>query len=223
MKRNPLLLSLLLATVLYSCKGGEDSAATIPATDFNAMVVQHPVANFDHFKLIYFAHDSLRKANGVSHFSFGTGLDDPNMVRVVLKIDDVTRAKAFITQPDLKVAMDSAGVTGPPTFDFVHVLRNDSSKIEQNDRISIKHKVKDFDAWLKVYDKEGMKSRQAFGIIDRAIARGIDDPSLVYIVFAVADWEKANARMNSEELKKLMTDAGVEGPPEFFKYKIAQQ
>jgi hypothetical protein len=85
----------------------------------------------------------------------------------------------------------------------------------------IKHKVKDFDAWLKVFDNEGMDARKSFGIIDRGLARGVDDPNMVYIVFAVENWEKANARFNSEELKKLMTEAGVEGSPTIIRYNIA--
>ena len=52
------------------------------------------------------------------------------------------------------------------------------------------------------------------------MARSMEDPNVVYILFAVSDWEKANERANSEDLKKLMTDAGVEGPPTFVKYKL---
>ena len=116
--------------------------------------------------------------------------------------------------------MDQAGVTAPPTIEFANTIRNDTTKTDINDRILVKHKVKDFDAWLKVYDDEGMDKRKSFGLVDRALARGMDDPNIVYIVFAVSDWDKANTRMQSEELKKLMTDAGVEGPPTFTKYKV---
>jgi hypothetical protein len=36
---------------------------------------------------------------------------------------------------------------------------------------------------------------------------------MVYILFTVTDLAKAKARGNSEDLKKIMTDAGVQGPP----------
>ena len=52
------------------------------------------------------------------------------------------------------------------------------------------------------------------------IARDADDPNMVYIVFAITDMEKAKARMESPELKKLMTDAGVDSEPKFVKYTL---
>lgn len=58
------------------------------------------------------------------------------------------------------------------------------------------------------------------GLLDRALARDADDPNTVYIVFAISDKEKSMARMQSEELKKTMTDAGVEGAPSFFYYTL---
>ncbi len=83
----------------------------------------------------------------------------------------------------------------------------------------VTHKVKDFDAWLKVYDGEGKATRASQGMVDRVLARGIDDPNIVHIVFAVTDMAKAKAAISSEAKKKLMTSAGVEGPPtiEFYK------
>ena len=42
-------------------------------------------------------------------------------------------------------------------------------------------------------------------------------------VFAVADVAKAKAFMNSDDLKHRMNEAGVEGPPDVFMYKIAQR
>jgi len=48
----------------------------------------------------------------------------------------------------------------------------------------------------------------------------MDDSNKVYIVFAISDMQKAKARVASEDLKKIMTDGGVEGPPKFFYYRL---
>ena len=183
-------------------------------------MVQHKVKNFDKWKKGYLAHDSMRKAYGISHFVFGRGLADSNMVIIVDKINDVKKAKDFSVLPNLKDAMQKAGVSGPPKFSYLDVVRNDDAKIDQKDRVMVMHKVKDFDTWLKAYDAEGKAARAANGMIDRGLARGVDDPNMVYIVFAVSDMAKAKARSNSPELKKLMTDAGVVGPPQFMYYKL---
>jgi hypothetical protein len=54
------------------------------------------------------------------------------------------------------------------------------------------------------------------------IGRGIDDPNMVTLVFAISDIDKAKALIKSEEQKKVMMDAGVEGVPEMFFYKLVE-
>ena len=58
-----------------------------------------------------------------------------------------------------------------------------------------------------------MAARSANGIVDRGMARNVDDPNTVTVLFAVTDMAKAKAHVASPELKKIMTDAGVDGPP----------
>ena len=82
----------------------------------------------------------------------------------------------------------------------------------------VHHTVKDFDAWLKVFDSEGMEKRKSFGLTDRGLGRGIDDPNTVYVFFAVSDWKKVNDRLSSEELTNMMKEAGIEGAPAIVKY-----
>ncbi|MBK8585427.1 MAG: cyclase [Bacteroidetes bacterium] len=86
----------------------------------------------------------------------------------------------------------------------------------------INHKVKDFDAWLKVYDGEGVATRAEEGMVDVLLARGIDDPNIVYIVFDITDMEKAKAALSSESKKNLMMSAGVEGAPKMDFYTTAE-
>ncbi len=205
---------------LASCNSKEEPKATIPASTDKVAIVQHPIADYGKWRPIFDADDSARRAYGITTLGVGWGIDDPNQIIIYFKMDDTAKANAFMNRPELKTAMETAGVTGPPTFDYINSVRNDTSKTDIKDRVLVKHKVKDFDAWLKVYDDEGMEKRKTFGLVDRALARGMDDPNMVYILFAVSDWDKANARMNSEEMKKLMTDAGVEGAPTSVKYKL---
>ncbi|WP_157485468.1 hypothetical protein [Flavobacterium sp. ACAM 123] len=84
----------------------------------------------------------------------------------------------------------------------------------------IAHRVKYFDAWLKVYDAEELAKRTETGLIDNAMARNIDDPNVEALVFTISDIDKTKAIVNSEEQKKLMMEAGVEGATEMFYYKL---
>lgn len=219
MKRFFFPLAVILMVTWMSCKQAE-APVVIPSSLFKSMVVRHPVKDYAKFKTVFMATDSMPMAYGVHPIGVARGIQDTNMVVVIGKIDDLARAKAFAASPELKTAMDSAGVTAPPTIEFVDVVRNDDSEIPQMERLMVKHHVKDFGAWLKVYDKEGKDTRAGFGLIDRALCRGIDDSNMVYVVFAVTDMAKATARGQSEELKKLMDEAGVDSAPEMFAYKF---
>ncbi len=221
MKRISLLLAASACLFFLSCKGKEEpKSEPIPAASFDVMAVMHTVKDFDAWKAAYMAHDSVRKANGLETFTMGRGVEDPNLVYVTHKMADVTKAKALAASPELKTAMDSAGVTSPPEFDYGHVIRMDTSGMDQKLRLRIKHHVKDFDAWLKVYDAEGKEKRLEYGLADRSMARGIDDPNMVYITFYVTDGEKAKARGASPELKKIMEEAGVDSEPQILMYTV---
>jgi hypothetical protein len=229
-------LSIILATgiILFfaSCSGSgseEKKAADTTATTtppppppfkpFDVALITHKVKNFDKWKAAYLSHDSVRKAYGLTDAGLGRGLQDSNMVTVTELVSDVKKAKEFSMLPDLKEAMKKGGVVGAPTFDFIHVIRYDTSKTDSKNRLEVVHKVKDFDAWLKVFDNEGSAARAGYGMVDKGLARGIDDSTMVYILFVVTDTAKAMARGNSPELKKIMTDAGVVGAPRIKMFK----
>ncbi|HYM92682.1 MAG TPA: hypothetical protein VET23_00970, partial [Chitinophagaceae bacterium] len=190
------------------------------ATPLTVVVVQHPVKNFDKWKPLFDGHDSVRKAYGLTVLGVGRGLDNPNMVYVMMKANDVQKAKDFAQSPNLKETMQKAGVTAAPTVSYLTVVRSDTTTIPIKERVMVSHHVKDFDAWLKVYDAEGKETRAANGLIDRGLARGVDDPNMVYLLFAVSDRKKAKARFGSPELKKIMTDAGVDSKPDAHFYKV---
>ena len=216
-------LMLCLFVFASSCKTeapAEETAKTIPSASYKAILVKHSMAAYPVFKDVYMAHDSMRQAYGISSMFIGRGTEDTNTVIVMNRISDLPKAKEFAASPDLKMAMEKAGVTGLPTITFLDVVRDDTSSITQNDRLMVVHRVKEYDAWLKFYDGEGTAKRAENGLVDRGLARDVDDANKVYIVFAVMDKEKAMARMQSPELTKLMADAGVEGEPTFFFYTL---
>ena len=231
----PSLIAAISVGLLLSCnnstdeKKAADTAAAKPVDTvaakpafkpFDVLVVEHKVKNYAKWKEAYMAHDSVRKAYALTDFGLGRGIEDSNMVFVLEKVDDVAKAKAFEVLPNLKEAMKKAGVTGPPTFALHHVIRSDDSETPVMDRLAVSHHVKDFDAWLKVFDGEGPAARASYGLVDRGLARGVDDPNMVTVVFAVTDAAKAKARSTSPELKKLMDSAGVDSKPVIMMYRL---
>ena len=229
------LIAFVATFTFSSCNNATDKGATTePETaakteeaapafvPFKLIAISHTVKDFDAWKKGYDEHAGMRAANGISELALARGLDNPNKVYVFNKIADLQKAKDFSASSELKEAMKNAGVTSAPEILFVDVLRFEDVPVEFSGRVRVGHKVKDFNAWLTVFDREGKETRKANGLIDRALSRNIDDPSMIYITFAIADMEKAKARMNDPELKKIMTEAGVIGQPEFVYYNIVK-
>jgi hypothetical protein len=77
-----------------------------------------------------------------------------------------------------------------------------------------KHKVADFDKWLKSYEAHD-SLRQANGIHSYVIGRGVADPNMVLVATKVDDIEKAKAFGKSSTLKQAMQKGGVTGKPDF--------
>jgi hypothetical protein len=223
---------LMLIMVTGSCKKAEPKTeepvavevnpyeGPIPSVSYKGMMVKYSVTSYPKWKEAYLGNETYRNTFGITSGFIGRGTEDTSTAIVFNKMEDLQKAKDFGASPKLKAAMDKAGLTSPPIVAFLDVIRDDTSSIPENNRVIVAHRVKDFDAWLKVYDSEGRAVRAANGLLDRGLARELEDPAMVYIVFAVTDKEKAMARTQSEELKKLMTEAGVEGAPRLYFYTL---
>ena len=232
-----LLLTVGLAAALFSCNNNSEkkddqttvkdtAVAATPApapaafTPFDIVEIAHKVKDYDKWRPAFNTDSTARRASGLKDIVVGRSMDDPNNLLVVLEASDVQKAKAFAADPRLKDVMEKNGVSSKPDVAYYHVVRfNPDSK--EKKWVRIIHKVKDYDTWLKAFDGEGTAAREAQGLYDVALARGIDDPSMVYIVFDIKDLEKAKASIMSEEKKKLMTSAGVEGKPKIEFYTSA--
>jgi len=194
-----------------------------PAKLSNVMIMQFKVADFAKWQAKYELkeRDSIRRASGLTSYVAGRGLDDPNKVIVFLKMEDANKAKELTASQGMKDRMKEAGVTGTPTFNYLEVVMDDNAPIEQTNRLLMTEKVKDWDAWKKVFD-ENKQTRIDAGLIDRGLGHAIDDNHQVSIVFAVTDMAKAKAFLQSADLKDKMEKAGVEGKPVPFFYNIVK-
>lgn len=232
----PFAVGVSMTAVLFSCNSGGEKKADEPAKDTtavttpeppaapvkpaNIMIVIHKVSNFTKWLPSYESHDSLRLANGLHSAMLARGTKDTNMVMVVVRMDDAAKAKEFAASPGLKDAMKKSGVIGAPTISYLDMQRLDTTVTEVS-RVLISHKVKDWDAWLKIFDAD-KPNRMAAGLTDRALGYSVGDNHSVTIALAVSDMKKADDFSKSPELKKKMEEGGVEGPPTFFYYTVVK-
>jgi hypothetical protein len=183
---------------------------------FNAIVIRHTVADYNKWRPFFDADSLSRKTAGMHLIGIARGIEAQNDVELPFMIDDVQKAKAFSSSPKLKEVMQKAGVNSAPNIKFIKVLRMTEALQKPGDYVEVTHKVNNFDAWLKVFDGEGPAARAKDGLEDGVLARGIDDPNLVYLVFKITDLSKAKAALADPARKKIMMEAGVIGKPEVY-------
>jgi len=202
------------------------TTSTLPTPDksgftpYTMVVIEQPIPSFDLWLPVFNAHDADRKASGLTVLRIGRKMEDTNSVLIRMKADDMDKAKEFVK--GLKEDMKDAGRTVEPKVSYVTIIRDDSSYTDSKERALVSYHVKDFDSWLKIYDEKGKAAREPHGLIDRGLARGIDDPNTVYILFAISDLRKARARLNSSELRKILRSAGVDSRMTVSYYKVVQ-
>mgnify|MGYP001820769532 CR=1 FL=1 len=81
--------------------------------------------------------------------------------------------------------------------------------------VLVRHPVADFDSWKQGFDDHESARREGAAALAHHINRAEDDPNLVTIFIATSDIDKARAFTASDDLREIMEEVGVTGPPEF--------
>jgi len=76
----------------------------------------------------------------------------------------------------------------------------------------VRHTVQDFGRWKPVFD-EHAAVRRAAGCKGGLLFRDAENPNDVTMVFDWSDIDRAKAFAQSDNLREVMTRAGVAGPP----------
>ncbi len=92
-------------------------------TATSRVIITHKVKDWDAWKKSFDSHKQTRVDAGLSDRAIGYDVDDNHMVTVVLAINDMTKAKAFMASQDLKDKMKEAGVEGEPKVFMYNVVK----------------------------------------------------------------------------------------------------
>lgn len=228
----------MMATFFTSCRGrtkkesinlpeitapevSRQIAGTILTVPEDMLVVIHKVSDFNKWKTGYESHDTARLKNGLHNYLIGRGLYDSNTVVVVLKADDMKKAKTFASGTDLKKLMQAAGVTGIPDFHFMIAVWQDTAKIGYPLSLNT-FTVKDWDKWRNAFD-EGIQERDNNGLLARIVAREYETDKKVVLITALSDTSKAFQYYKSDALRKRREAGGVKGEPVRFIFRVVHQ
>lgn len=79
-----------------------------------SVFVKFRVADFDAWKSAFDGNQPMRVAAGFKNHSVHRDANDPNVVIVALRAEDISRAREFGTSEELRQVQQRAGVQGPP-------------------------------------------------------------------------------------------------------------
>lgn len=175
--------------------------------------VNHPVADFDEWLKAFDADEPRRREAGMLGHHINRSEDDPNQLMVYLAVSDIDRARAFATDPGLQAAMEKAGVTAPPTIDWVRPIRVNVEWEGTHPAMFVTHSVADLDAWLTAYlafDEE----RRSLGVIGDAANVSLDDDTFVTVLHQAESFDTLRDLLTNPALKDAMGKAGVISEPQ---------
>jgi quinol monooxygenase YgiN len=85
-----------------------------------SILIQHKVKDFSEWKKVFDSFAGLRTSNGEISVQIFRDAGNPNSLTVINKWNSLENAQKFASSPDLKAAMEKAGVEGPPAVYFLN-------------------------------------------------------------------------------------------------------
>jgi len=85
-----------------------------------SMMVQHTVRDYKTWKKEYDGNSAFRKSSGELSDQIYRDASDANKLTLMFKWNSIANAEKFAHSPELRAAMEKAGVMGPPTVTFLN-------------------------------------------------------------------------------------------------------
>lgn len=83
------------------------------------LVVRHKVTDYDKWRQAYEDHGTAREAAGCQGTQVLRDASDPNEIIAIMEWDNNENAQKFASSPELRDAMQDAGVAGKPDVHFM--------------------------------------------------------------------------------------------------------
>lgn len=175
-----------------------------------SVIVQHEVTNYDKWVTIFKAQAERREKASIKELYILRGEANPNLLNVVLRLDNIADAKAFFDDPQTSQVMREAGVTSKPSFTYFKVT--DSGSSANPAYLVIQHKVGEYNKWKEAFDQhESVRSTYDIHLV--AVGKDLDDPSNVVAIFNSRQSSNFTDFLEKSNLKEVMHDAGVMSEP----------
>lgn len=84
------------------------------------LLIQHQVKDYAEWRKVFDSFAGVRASAGEISARVYRDASDPNRLTVINQWNSLENAQKFAQSPDLKAAMEKAGVQGPPAVSFLN-------------------------------------------------------------------------------------------------------
>ncbi len=83
------------------------------------LLCQHKVEDYTKWRGVFDSHAEAQRESGLHLLHLLRDTADPNLVVLLFRVDDVSKARAFTQTPSAHEAGESSGVIGVPEISFL--------------------------------------------------------------------------------------------------------
>ncbi len=83
------------------------------------LLCKHKVADYAKWRRVFDSHVEAARESGLHLLHVLRDTVDPNLVVLLFRVDDLSKAKAFTEAPSASEAAESSGVIGVPEISFL--------------------------------------------------------------------------------------------------------
>lgn len=83
------------------------------------LLVRHKVADYSKWKVVFDSHTAAQQEAGLRITHVWRNIDDPHEVVLLFEVDDLEKAKGFVSSPNVPDAQHQAGVIDQPDIYFL--------------------------------------------------------------------------------------------------------
>lgn len=175
--------------------------------------ISHEVSDYDSWKALFDKFNTDRIEAGIIDLFVKQNINNTNSITIFSKVEDLEKAKAFMSSPTLKEAMTKAGVITQPEIVF-YKSSAEYEPINTSALITtITHSVSDFSTWKNTYEA-AKELRNNAGISDNLLLISHSNENVVTVLGSSPSAEKFEKFMSNPGLKETMEKAGVTSKPE---------
>ena len=83
------------------------------------LICRNKVADFDRWKRVFDSHAEAQRTSGLRVQHVWRNIDDPGEVLMLFQVDNLKKARAFVSSPKVPEAQQASGLIDKPEMYFV--------------------------------------------------------------------------------------------------------